>query len=274
MKILRTLLCIFVLYAVSVAEQGSSLRPVANMTAKEIVARMAENNRKRRQELQSYTGQRQYHLLYTGFPGRREADLVVTVKYEAPDNKEFTVISQSGSRFMINHVLKKLLETEKEAADERSQESTALTEDNYEFELLGQELVDGRRSYVLQVKPKTANKLLFRGQIWVDAVDYAVCKIEGEPARRPSFWISKTVVHHSYRKISDFWLPAENESNTDVRLGGHARLSIHYGDYRVVAQSKSPTRALAPDSQDKPAAISDHGSHERAAGSRCWAEAK
>src|SRR5262249_8851256 len=104
MKILRTLLCIFVLYAVSVAEQGSSLRPVANMTAKEIVARMAENNRKRRQELQSYTGQRQYHLLYTGFPGRREADLVVTVKYEAPDNKEFTVISQSGSRFMINHV--------------------------------------------------------------------------------------------------------------------------------------------------------------------------
>src|SRR5262249_17550674 len=163
---------------------------------------------------QSYTGQRRYHLLYTGFPGKREAELVVDVKYEAPANKEFTVISQSGSRFMINHIFKKLLETEKEAADEKNQERTALTEDNYDFQLLGQEDIDGRPSYVLKVEPKTANKLLYRGTIWVDASDYALCKIEGEPAKRPSLWINKTVVHHSYQKIGDFWLPAENESNT------------------------------------------------------------
>ena len=235
MRILRTFLCLFALYAISAAEQSSSLRPAQNTTAREIVAHMAENNRKRQQELQSYTSEREYHLLYTGFPGRREADLVVRVKYEAPHNKDFTIISQSGSHWIVNQVFKKILEIEKKAADERSRASTALTEDNYEFSLLGQEEVDGRPAYVLQVEPKTANKLLYRGRIWVDAADFAVSKIEAEPAKRPSIWISKTVVHHIYRKVGEFWLPSQNESNTDVRLGGHATLSIHYGDYKVVS---------------------------------------
>ena len=240
MKTLRILFCTIVLFAVSSAEQTDDLRPVEGITVDQILHRMAENNRRRNQELQSYTGQREYHLLYDGFPGRREADLVVEVKFEAPARKEFRVISESGSRWMINRVLRRLLETEKEAADEKSQERTALTEDNYEFELLGQEPVDGRSSYVLRVEPKTPNKLLYRGKIWVDAADYALSKIEGEPAKYPSFWITKTIVHHAYRKIGDFWLPARNESNTDVRWGGHATLSIQYGDYKVVAQTTRP----------------------------------
>jgi hypothetical protein len=240
MTILRMFLCIFVLLGVSSADQGDELRPAEGITTNQIVARMTENNRKRSQELQSYTGRRQYHLLYTGFPGKREADLVVEVRYEAPARKEFRVISESGSRWMINRVLKRLLETEKEAADEKSQERTALTEENYEFHMLGQQEVDGRSSYVLEVEPKTANRLLYRGKIWVDAADYALSKIEGEPAKNPSFWITKVIVHHNYRKIGNFWLPARNESNTDVRLGGHATLSIQYGDYKVVAQTNSP----------------------------------
>jgi hypothetical protein len=246
MKILRTLVWVAVLSILSTAEQGGSLQLSEPVTAGEIVARMAENNRKRQEELQAYTGQRKYHLLYTGFPGKREADLVVQVKYEAPDNKDFTVISESGSHWMVNRVLKRLLETEKEAANEKSQANTALTDENYHFTLLGQQDLRGRASYVLEVEPKTDNKLLYRGKIWVDAADFALSKIEGEPAKRPSIWISKIVVHHTYEKIGEFWLPAENESNTDVRLGGHATLKISYGDYKVVSEANSPESSAPP----------------------------
>src|SRR5215469_1717594 len=246
MKILRMLLWVAVLSILSTAEQGGSLQSSEPVTAREIVARMAEKNRKRQEELQSYTGQRRYHLSYTGFPGKREADLVVQVKYEAPDNKDFTVISESGSHWMVNRVLKRLLETEKEAANEKSQAKTALTDENYRFTLLGQQELRGRASYVLEVEPKTDNKLLYRGKIWVDAADFALSKIEGEPAKRPSIWISKIVVQHTYQKIGEFWLPAENESNTDVRLGGHATLKISYGDYRVVSEANSPQSRAPP----------------------------
>jgi hypothetical protein len=240
MKLFQSLLSIFVLCALSAGEQIDALRPAENMTADEIVARMAEKNRLRQHELQSYTGQREYHLLYTGFPGHHEADLVVEVKYQSPDNKDFTVISESGSHWIVTHVFKKILETEKEAAAQGSQANTALTLQNYNFELLGQEDLGGRSAYVLHVEPKTENRLLYQGRIWVDAADYALCKIEGEPAKRPSMWISKIQVHHMYAKIGDFWLPTQNESDTDVRLGGHATLSIHYRDYKVVSESSEP----------------------------------
>jgi len=247
MTLHRMVLCICVLLASSAAGQAITPQPaVGNITAKEIVAKMTENNRIRREQLKSYVGQREYHLLYTGFPGRREAGLVVEARYRAPDSKEFTVISQSGSQWMVNKVLKKLLETEKEAADPKSQASTALTEENYKFELLGKEDVGERPAYILQVEPKTASKLLYRGKIWVDATDFAVSQIEAEPAKRPSIWISKTLVHHTYQKIGEFWLPAQNESTTDVRMGGHATLSIHYTDYRLVANTGPPASERHP----------------------------
>jgi len=255
MRTLHTLAFTFLLFS---ALAQTSLPAVGNITAGEIAARLAENNLKRRHQLQSYTGRREYHLLYTGFPGRKEADMVVDVKYEAPNNKDFTVVSQSGSRFVANHVFKKLLDTEKEAAEEKNQAETAMSEQNYKFELLGKDEVDGRPAYVMNVEPRISNKLLYRGKIWVDATDFAVARIEAEPAKRPSMWISKTVVHHLYHKVGDFWLPIENESTTDVRLGGRATLSIHYGDYKVVARSKAPESRVSEQEKKQPSLIGDY----------------
>jgi hypothetical protein len=211
------------------------LQTVTGITSQEIVSRLVSNNQRRNQLLQRYTAQRQYHLVYTGITGRREADMVVEVRYKAPASKDFTVVSTSGSSLIVNRVFKKLLETEKEAADEKSQASTALTEENYKFELLGQEEIEGRPSYVLMLDPKADNRLLYRGRIWIDAADFAVARIEAEPAKRPSFWISHTRIHHEYRKVGEFWLPAQNQSTSDVRLGGHAQLSISYRSYEVTA---------------------------------------
>jgi hypothetical protein len=87
--------------------------------------------------------------------------------------------------------------------------------------------------FVLQAEPRRKNKFLFRGLVWVDAGDYAVARIDGEPAKNPSFWISKTTIYHRYLKVGDFWLPAQNVSRTEVLLGGTATLSIEYQDYTV-----------------------------------------
>jgi hypothetical protein len=248
MKMSRTLFCLLALCVVSAAQQSipglaENAAPAENITVAQIVARLTENNNRRQRELQSYVSQREYHLLYTGFPGKHEADLVVEMKYQSPDSKQYTVISESGPHAIVNRVFKKLLETEQAAADQRSQAGTALTDQNYMFELLGEEDIDGRPAYVMHVEPKTENHLLYRGRVWIDAADFALCKIDAEPAKRPSVWISKVQVHHTYRKVGDFWLPAQNESDTEVRIGGHAKLSINYGEYKVVPESNSTANA-------------------------------
>jgi outer membrane lipoprotein-sorting protein len=230
----RICACVLILICllISAAAQehaSASVQP----TVKQIVEQMKVRNRKRAEALKGYTGTRYYRLVYTGFPGDRVAEIVVDARFEAPNKKEFTVISQSGSAFIIKRVLKRLLESEQEANTEEQRARTAMTEQNYDFELLGQEVVGNRPAYVLRVIPKVDSKFLYRGKAWVDTQDFAIVKIEAEPAKRPSIWISRTQIHHVYAKIGDFWLPAENQSTTDVRLGGVAVLTIRYTNYKV-----------------------------------------
>ncbi len=197
----------------------------------QIVARLTEANKKRTDDLKGYTEERRYSVTYHGFPASLSATMVVQATYEAPETKQFRIVSLTGSKLLADRVLKRLLTTEETAA--HHPEETALDPSNYNFTLLGQENLDGRPCYLLAVVPKTDAKLLYRGTIWVDADDYAVTKIEAEPAHNPSFWIRSTEIHHVYAKTGPFWLPEHNESDTKVRLGGTAVLTIDYGAYQT-----------------------------------------
>jgi hypothetical protein len=139
------------------------------------------------------------------------------------------VIDESGSHVLLNHVLKKLLETEQNDSHQRTADLTPL---NYDFVFLSKTTEGGRELYIFSVEPKTKNKLLYRGRIWVDAEDFAVARVDAQPASSPSFWIKSTQIHHVYAKMGEFWLPEQNISESKVRLGGTARLSINYGTYQ------------------------------------------
>lgn len=205
---------------------GATASPATAKIVQQLVAR----NQLRAQEVGSYTSRRHYHVQYHGFPHGAEADMVVDATVDGPDAKHFDVISESGSHLLLDHVLKKLLKAEQDASRDRTE--NALTPANYTFTLVRTETDQERPTYVLTVEPKQRRKLLYRGTIWVDAQDYAVVKIEAEPAKNPSFWIRHTEIHHVYDKTGEFWLPESDRSETKVRLGGTAVLTIDYGTYR------------------------------------------
>ncbi len=205
------------------------------LSTAEIVSNLVRRNLERARALAAYHGTRTYRLEYHGFPGSRAAEMVVDVNYKAPRTKEFTVRSESGSKLVIERVFKKMLQSEKEALAEANQREVALNNDNYRFALLGQEKTPGGWAYILSVEPRTQNKLLYRGRIWVDAEDFAVVRIEGEPAKNPSFWTKDTKIEQVYSKVGNFWLPRSNRSSSTIRLGGHALFSIDYADYQITA---------------------------------------
>jgi hypothetical protein len=200
---------------------------------------MIAANVKRSQELHSFTGKRSYHVEYRGFPGGRDASMEVEATYIAPDRKTFKIISESGSKLLINHVFLKLLDSENEYLQESNRRASELSPRNYKFSLAGIDLTADGSYYVLSVTPLQKSTFLYRGKIWVDTHDYAVARIEGEPAKNPSVWISHTEIKHRYKKIGDFWLPVHNESVTQVRLGGKATLTIDYSDYQISASNQT-----------------------------------
>lgn len=207
----------------------------SRLNLSQVMDKLVQKNMERADALQSYQGRRYYRLDYTGFPTSLHAEMVVDMFYDAPATKQFKIVSQSGTQWIIERILKRLLDAEQEALSEQNRERVALNFSNYEFSgLERQDAADGC-SYVVAVRPKIPNKLLYRGRIWVDNKDFAVCRIEAEPSRNPSFWIKKTAIHHSYLKIGDFWLPSENESVSVIRGGGRAVLTIKYQNYEILA---------------------------------------
>jgi hypothetical protein len=226
-----------VLVLVSVVTRASELPAscsgALNLPGEEVVARLMTRNNERAQQLHGFVSIRQYSLDYLGFPPL-SARMEVKATYTAPGTKTFTAISESGVSLLRNQVLRRLLEVEREAASDKSnRDAVALNTTNYRFALLACERSTDRPSYIMHVEPLRQSKLLYRGTIWIDSQDFAVTRIEAEPSTNPSFWTTRSRIHHQYQKIGQFYLPEFNRTVSEVRLGGTAILTIRYLDYRL-----------------------------------------
>jgi outer membrane lipoprotein-sorting protein len=237
----RLLLALLLVVPVMALAQAVAPGPPP-LSADQIVRNLEQRNQARTDALHRFEATRTYSLHYYGFPSQ-SAQMVVTLSYRAPSTKNFKNVSQSGSRLILDHVLKKMIESEREAAQDQSR--NALNSRNYEFALAGSEQLPEGPCYILTVSPRTANKFLYRGKIWVDAADFAVVKIDAAPAQNPSMFITRTDVHHLYKKVNGFWLPAENHTTSYLRFGGHAELSIEYQQYNITAADPIPAAGTA-----------------------------
>jgi len=201
------------------------------LTAAQVVSRMVETNRLRREVLRGYTSVRNYSLELRGLIHLR-ASMEVKMTYHS-GVKQFTIISQSGSAYVRNHVFKRLLEAENQASQRDESRQVAITPENYDFELAGYERDGDGHNYILKVTPKVKRKFLFQGFIWVNDQNFAIVRIEGQPARMLSWWTPKVNFVYRYKRVGDFWLPALNETVTNVRIFGRSLLTIQYKDYNV-----------------------------------------
>jgi len=200
-------------------------------SADEVVAKMVQHDDERRAALQGYTGVRRYVLENPKY--HKQAEMLVRMVYRKDGSKEFEIESCTGWGGARRHVFPRLLEAETEASRPGSPENSRMTPENYSFTMLGVDQVEGRKTYVLEVTPKKQKKYLMRGSIWVDAEDFAIVRMDGEPAKNPSFWTKSVHFGHRYQKVGPFWLAASDSSLTDARIFGPTELRIDYFDYVV-----------------------------------------
>jgi len=205
-------------------------------TADEIVARMLVHDSDRQAMLHGYTANRRYVLENLGH--HKRAELLVHMTCREDGSKQFEIVSQDGWSG-AKHVFPRLLDAEIEAARPNLRERSRIIPENYTFEMAGTEDIRGRLAYVISIEPKTQNKYLARGRIWVDAGEYAIVRVEGEPAKNPSFWFKSVHFVHEYDKNGPFWFPVSDRSVTDVRIFGATELTIEYFDYAPNSDSLS-----------------------------------
>lgn len=222
---------VLLLSGAGVRAQNVPSPPAGPLSAEQIVEQMRLHDETRTHAVKRYRSERHYQVEYHGFPENLTANMVVEASFDAATGKSFKVVSQSGSKFLVDKVLRRAIDSEKEASQTKG--STALTPANYRFRLAGNENLPTGRAYLLQVEPIVPSRFLYRGKIWVDAADFAVVKLDTQPAKNPSFWISKATIEASSTKAQGFWFSGKLRSESKIRIGGSAVLTIDYGSYQV-----------------------------------------
>jgi hypothetical protein len=234
--LIPVLVCLGLHAPASAQQSGVSSSPVsAPLVGEQVVENLVAMNLKRALALHSYQGTRLYQIEYHGILGVRSGKMVVDLKYQSPETKKFIIRSATGPKMIVDKVFKRLLQAEQEALGAEAQKRTALNKDNYDFTLVGYDRTPSGSMYVLSVKPRTTNRFLYRGRIWVDAKDFAVTRIDAEPTKNPSFWTKNSKIEETYTKVSDFWLPERNHTVTAIRFGGRAELTIQYENYQITS---------------------------------------
>jgi hypothetical protein len=233
------LVSFLLLSAIAMAADGSAGQlPTAN----DVVSRMVAYDNERQATFHGYTAYRRYVLDNQRF--HKRAEMVVQITCLRDGSKQFETVFETGWGGARKHVFSKLLEAETEASQPAFRERSRITPENYTFEMVGAQTLDGHLVYVMTILPKTPNKYLMRGRIWVDGEEYAIVRIEGRPAKNPSFWIKSVQFVHNYEKSGSFWLPVSDRSETEARIFGSTEVTIDYFNYRLDNSSLSATAEL------------------------------
>lgn len=219
---LFTLIVVLLAANVAPAQTGESLPAAAD-----VVAKMTQFDAQRRSELTGYTAIRRY----TAANGKHHAEMIVAVSCGSDGSEEFNVLSEEGSGWIRDHIFRRLLKEETEASRRETRDGTRIAPENYDFQIVGRETITTGPAYVLTVAPKTANKYLIEGKIWVDTRDFSIVRIEGRPARNPSFWVRRVNIVRTYQRVGPFWFADSTDTISQIRILGDSELTIENSNY-------------------------------------------
>lgn len=231
-------------YAQSQPESTVEKSPEAG-SLNDIVSQMEQAQVKNRQSFRSYTVTREYKL----FDDERKAQdpaekpnsaVVANVEFVPPDHKSFQIEKVEGSergKSIVEHVLEG-------EAGKSAKGPASLSRENYDFKLAGEEIVNGRSCWVLNIKPLREEKNTIKGKAWVDKNTYLVQQVQGEMAKTPSWWLKKVAMTVQFGDAAGMWLPTGTYAVADVRFFGRHVLTSQAVEIKTndqVARSFSST---------------------------------
>jgi len=196
----RTSCSLFLCLAVTACGQVQSGSTIP--TVETILARMADARAENRTRLRPYSVIRDYKL-FGKEKSATKAEIIANVSFIPPDLKRYA-IQQANGMGLGEKIVRQMLEHETDIV--KNYGSTDLSSANYSFRFLREEELGGERCYVLEMLPRRKDKILIRGQIWVDSITYQLRRTEGEPGKTPSWWLRDSRIVLVYGDVSGMWL--------------------------------------------------------------------
>lgn len=176
---------------------------------------------------------------YVVYRGKDEtnpaAEMTVKTEYRKETGKNYTTLSQSGSGFIVTHVLGAILDREKEINLPGIREHSWLISANYQMTLNpgGVQKIDGRDCFALAISPWHKAPNLIEGTIWVDAKDGSIVRLEGITSESPSIFTGPSHLARQYVNANGFAMATQARAISDSFLLGRTVITIDYRDYQI-----------------------------------------
>ena len=210
-----------------------------------ILFRMEQAQAESHARLSAYSVTREYKF-FGDDQQNAKSQVLAKVDFAPPNQKNYTIEQSSGSG-QGEKITRKVLEHEKQMTKGDSS-GAALDRENYDFEYLRCEPISGRRAYVLQLTPKRSDKNLIKGMAWIDAETFHPLRVEGEPAKSPSWWVKSVKYSFTFGPVADMWLQTGMQAVANIRLLGQHTMVARDVNYQLPVQ-------MAALSAAKPAAL-------------------
>src|SRR4029077_1715313 len=164
---------------------------------------------------------REYKVL-RGYNTRPSSEVTAQINFAPPDTKTYKIIQAKGDS-RGERMVRELLDRETDSA--KKVHSDEVTRTNYDFVFLRRENFGVVPEYVLGILPKGKEKYLLRGQIWVDASTFRIRRIQGVPARRPSFGITTLCLIKQFATLIGIWVLVSFDNIATIRFYGEYTLA-------------------------------------------------
>jgi hypothetical protein len=203
-----------------------------------IIRRMNEAQIENHARVKAYSVMREYQI-FGSDAKRPHTEVVATVNFLPPNRKSYDVDHSTGG--MGEKIVRRILDHEVDAT--RDPKEIMVNADNYDFSYLGTEIVDGVPCYRLRIDPKHERKDLLKAVIWVDKDTYRLLKMDGEPAKSPSFWVKDLHLVLHFNEVAGMWLQTGTQALAKTRFGGQYNVvskDLSYDVERAVATNVRP----------------------------------
>lgn len=137
----------------------------------------------------------------------------------------YTILTESGSEYVREKVLRPLLETEAKVLASGKHSRSAVTSENYEIG--GGEMVEPG-VVKLFAKPRRNDLSLIDGAVFIASGDADLLRVEGRMTKNPSFWTTRVDVVRWYERIAGVRVPVRLDSTAHIRFAGESTLSMIY----------------------------------------------
>jgi hypothetical protein len=168
-----------------------------------------------------YEVTREYKV-FRGDDKKPTSEVMAQINFVPPDMKTYKITQARGNSRGAKMV-RELLDRETESA--KKGRSSEISRTNYDFVFLRRQNFGDVPEYVLGTLPKRKDKNLLRGQIWVDASTFRIRRIEGVPAKSPSFWLKNIHITLQFAQLGGMWVPVTFDAIATVRLLGQYTLA-------------------------------------------------